>query len=99
MKNITTENPVILFKYGGNAMVNKSLERQVLKNITDLKSRNYQVVIVHGGGPFIKEILEKVNIKSEFIDGHRKTTGEAMEYIEMALKGKVNSNLVNRINS
>lgn len=91
--------PLLLFKYGGNAMVNKSLEKQVLENICDLKDKGYHVVIVHGGGPFIKEILKKVDIKTEFIEGHRKTTSEAMEYIEMALKGKVNTNLVNRINS
>ena len=94
-----SDTPLLLFKYGGNAMVNESLEKEVLHNICDLQNAGYQVVIVHGGGPFIKDILKKVDIKTEFIEGHRKTTSEAMEYIEMALKGKVNTNLVNRINS
>lgn len=98
MKTKKIEKPLILFKYGGNAMVNSSLEEDVLKKITMLKDEGYDIVIVHGGGPFIKEILDKVKIESEFIGGHRKTTSEAMEYIEMALKGKVNSRLVNRIN-
>ena len=99
MENSTSDKSLILFKYGGNAMVNKKLEKEVLKNISGLKKDGHEVVIVHGGGPFIKDILAKVKIESEFIGGHRKTTAEAMEYIEMALKGKVNSNLVNSLNS
>lgn len=90
---------LLLFKYGGNAMTNKPLKIQVLKNICVLKERGYQIVIVHGGGPFIKQILEEVNIDSEFIDGQRKTTPEAMEYVEMALKGKVNGSLISTINA
>ncbi|MFW5820333.1 MAG: acetylglutamate kinase, partial [Bacteroidota bacterium] len=98
MKTKKIERPLILFKYGGNAMVNSSLEEDVLQKITMLKDEGYDIVLVHGGGPFIKDILDKVKLESEFIGGHRKTTSEAMEYIEMALKGKVNSKLVNRIN-
>lgn len=89
----------LLFKYGGNAMTNPELKSQVLKNICFLKEKGYQVVIVHGGGPFIKLTLSQANIQSEFIDGQRKTTPEAMEYVEMALKGKVNGSLVSIINS
>ncbi len=91
--------PLIVFKYGGNAMTGESLKKQVLKNITALQDRGYHIVIVHGGGPFIKEALEHAKIESEFIDGHRKTTKEAFEYVEMALKGKVNGELVSLINS
>lgn len=90
---------LLLFKYGGNAMTNKPLKIQVLKNICDLKEKGYQIVIVHGGGPFIQQTLEEVNIDSEFIDGQRKTTSEAMEYVEMALKGKVNGSLISLINA
>jgi acetylglutamate kinase len=91
--------PIILFKYGGNAMINDKLKKNVLKNICSLKGKGYDVVIVHGGGPFIKQALEEARIETEFIEGHRKTTPEAFEYVEMALKGKVNGNLVSMINS
>ena len=94
-----TKKNLLLFKYGGNAMTNQPLKKQVLKNICDLKEKGYQVVIVHGGGPFIKELLEEVKIESEFIDGQRKTTPKAMEYVEMALKGKVNGGLISLINA
>lgn len=90
---------LLLFKYGGNAMTNQILKKQVLKNICALKEKGYQVVIVHGGGPFIKQTLEEVHIDSEFIDGQRKTTLAAMEYVEMALKGKVNGSLISLINA
>ncbi|HYW94392.1 MAG TPA: acetylglutamate kinase [Bacteroidales bacterium] len=95
MKN--SDKPVILFKYGGNAMVDEALKTEVLRHICALKERNYDVVIVHGGGPFIKQALKEAKIESEFIDGHRKTTPEAFEYVEMALKGKVNGSLVSLI--
>jgi len=94
-----TKKHLLLFKYGGNAMTNQPLKKQVLKNICDLKDKGFQVVIVHGGGPFIQQTLEEVNIDSEFIDGQRKTTPKAMEYVEMALKGKVNGSLISIINT
>lgn len=97
MKTSTT--PIILFKYGGNAMTNIALQAQILEQICSLKAKGINVVIVHGGGPFIKEALQKANIESDFIDGHRVTTPEALKYVEMALKGQVNGNLVSLINS
>ena len=97
MTNI--EKPVLLFKYGGNAMTNNKLKNQVLSAILALKSQGYQIVIVHGGGPFIEKALSNAKIVSEFIDGHRKTSTEALEHIEMALKGQVNGNVVSLINS
>jgi acetylglutamate kinase len=90
--------PRILLKYGGNAMTDETLKRKVLQNICALKDSGYDVVIVHGGGPFIKKALEVAQIKSEFIDGHRKTTPEALMHVEMALKGEVNGSLVGLIN-
>lgn len=93
-----TKRKLILFKYGGNAMTNQNLKSKILENICALKNKGFQIVIIHGGGPFIKETLNVANIKSDFIDGLRKTTPEAMEYVEMALKGKVNGNLVSIIN-
>ncbi|WP_462279737.1 acetylglutamate kinase [Salinivirga cyanobacteriivorans] len=90
--------PVLLFKYGGNAMSDDRLKKEVLKSIGALHAQGFNVVIVHGGGPFIKKALNEAKIESEFIDGQRKTTAEAFEYVEMTLKGKVNSNLVSLLN-
>jgi len=90
--------PIILFKYGGNAMKDEENKRNVLSRIIELKKQGFHVVISHGGGPFIKEILQITKIESEFIDGQRYTTPEAFKYIEMVLKGQVNSDLVNTIN-
>ncbi len=80
-------------------MTDSKLTARLLGNICSLKEKGYNVVIVHGGGPFIKLILQEAGIESEFIDGQRKTTPEAMEYVEMALKGKVNGSLVSIINA
>jgi acetylglutamate kinase len=100
MKNTETKkNSVILFKYGGNAMLNEALQQKVLKNICSLKSKGKDVVIVHGGGPFIKEALETAKIESDFIDGQRVTTPEAYEHVEATLKGRVNGKLVSQINA
>ncbi len=94
-----SEKDILLFKYGGNAMTDHGLKMQVLRNICSLKNKNFNVVIVHGGGPFIKLSLQEAGIESEFVDGQRKTTPEAMEYVEMALKGRVNGSLVSIINA
>ena len=93
-----SKRPVIVVKYGGNAMTDAGLKQQVIKNICLLQNYGYKVVIAHGGGPFIKQALLKANIESEFIDGHRVTTPEALEHVEIALKGQVNSSLVKLIN-
>lgn len=79
-------------------MLSERLKQSVVQNIWRLHSEGYRVVLVHGGGPFIKKILELVEIESEFIEGHRKTSAEALRYIEMALKGEVNGSLVNLLN-
>lgn len=79
-------------------MTDDSLKRQVINNICLLQNYGYKVVIVHGGGPFIREALLQANIESEFIDGHRVTTPEALEHVETALKGQVNGALVRLIN-
>lgn len=79
-------------------MLNEELQHGVLENICRLKDRGFEVVLVHGGGPFIKENLEMAQIESEFIGGQRKTTPEALKQVEMALKGRVNGQLVGLIN-
>lgn len=92
-------NKLIVIKYGGNAMLNNELTRNLLENITELFNDGYRIVIVHGGGPFINKNLELAGIKSQFIGGHRKTDGDSMKYVEMALKGEVNGKLVREINN
>lgn len=79
-------------------MLSERLKQSVVQNIWKLFSKGKRVVLVHGGGPFIKNMLELVEIESEFIEGHRKTSAEALKYIEMALKGEVNGSLVNLLN-
>lgn len=92
------KKPILLFKYGGNAMLNEELKEAVLASICKLSDTGYGVVIVHGGGPFIKKALKDADIASDFVDGHRVTPPEAYEHVETALKGKVNGNLVSIIN-
>lgn len=98
MSDTSVSNPLLLFKYGGNAMTDEDLKNQVLQAICRLKEEGFRVVIVHGGGPFIQEALDAADIHSEFVDGHRRTSPEALQHVEMALKGRVNGNLVNMIN-
>ncbi len=93
------DKPIIVIKYGGNAMVSEDVQQAVLKNICALKEKGVAVVVVHGGGPFIQETLDVAKIESEFIGGQRKTTPEALKYVEMALKGQVNGKVVNVINT
>ena len=89
----------IVVKYGGNAMVNKELKQQVMGDIALLSQVGIRAVLVHGGGPEITSLLEKVGNKSEFVDGLRVTDGETMIYAQMALAGKVNKSLVNLLQS
>lgn len=88
----------IVIKYGGNAMLNDNLKDKVLKDIVLLKYAGMKPVIVHGGGPEITDMLKKAGKKSEFVAGLRVTDAEAMSLAEMALVGKVNTDLVARIN-
>ena len=90
---------IVVIKYGGNAMTDPQAQENVLKNVAQLKRWGVIPVLVHGGGPFIKEALKNAGIESEFIDGHRKTGSEAIKYVEMALSGQVNGKLVKHLNS
>lgn len=87
-----------LIKYGGNAMLNNELKAKIANKIKVLSDNGIQVVLVHGGGPFINKSLKEANIDSEFVDGHRVTSKEALHFIERTLKGEVNSDLVNHLN-
>ncbi|MBQ8429881.1 MAG: acetylglutamate kinase [Clostridia bacterium] len=90
---------IIVVKYGGNAMINDDLKEAVMGDIVLLSLIGIKVVLVHGGGPEINEMLGKVGKKSEFIDGLRVTDKETMEIVQMVLSGKVNKNLVNLLQS
>ena len=87
-------NKVIVIKYGGNAMINEDLKQAVMEDIVLLSLVGIKVVLVHGGGPEINDMLKKVNKESKFVDGLRYTDEETMEIVQMVLAGKVNKDLV-----
>ncbi|MBQ7144948.1 MAG: acetylglutamate kinase [Oscillospiraceae bacterium] len=86
---------VVVVKYGGNAMISEELRDQVAEDIVLLNAVGVKVVLVHGGGPEINELLRRLGKQSEFVNGLRVTDAETMEVVEMTLAGKVNKNLVN----
>ncbi|MFU8860394.1 MAG: acetylglutamate kinase [Cyclonatronaceae bacterium] len=88
----------ILIKYGGNAMTSDELKKEIAAIIARICHEGIEVVLVHGGGPFINKALEAAGIVSGFFDGQRYTTAEALIHIEKALKGEVNSSLVGLLN-
>src|SRR5690606_40671707 len=83
----------VLIKYGGNAMISNPLKEQIATQIKKFLDHGIQVVLVHGGGPFIESALQKAGIKSEFFEGQRITSVEALPVIERTLKGEVNGDL------
>ena len=89
---------VIVVKYGGNAMINEELKEAVMGDVVLLSLIGIKVVLVHGGGPEINDMLKKINKKSEFINGLRVTDKETMDVVQMVLAGKVNKSLVQLIN-
>ena len=86
---------IVVIKYGGNAMINEELKRQVMEDIVLLWLIGVKVVLVHGGGPEISEFMDKVGKKPEFVDGLRVTDKETVDIVQMVLAGKVNKTLVN----
>ncbi len=86
---------IVVVKYGGNAMINDGLKEAVMGDIVLLSLIGIKVVLVHGGGPEITEMLTKIGKKSEFVDGLRVTDQESVDIVQMVLAGKVNKNLVN----
>ena len=84
----------VVVKYGGNAMVNEELKAAVMSDIVLLGLVGIRVVLVHGGGPEISEMLGKLGIESRFIGGLRYTDAETAEVVRMVLAGKVNKSLV-----
>jgi len=86
---------IIVVKYGGNAMINDELKDAVMGDIVLLSLIGIKVVLVHGGGPEITQMLKAVGKKSQFVNGLRVTDKETVDIVQMVLAGKVNKNLVN----
>ncbi len=88
---------IVVIKYGGNAMVSDQLKSAVMEDIVLLSTVGIKVVLVHGGGPEINEVLEKIGKEPKFIGGLRYTDRETMDVVQMVLAGKVNKGLVQLI--
>ena len=88
----------VVIKYGGNAMISDELRKAVISDIILLRLVGINVVVVHGGGPEINELLKKTGKESKFVNGLRYTDEETMEVVQMVLCGKVNKNLVATLN-
>ena len=86
---------VVVVKYGGNAMINEQLKEQVMEDIVLLWLIGVEIVLVHGGGPEINELMERLGKKAVFVDGLRVTDKETVDIVQMVLAGKVNKTLVN----
>ena len=85
---------VVVVKYGGNAMLNEELKAAVMEDIILLSTIGIKVVLVHGGGPEINNMLSKIGKESKFVDGLRYTDSETMEVVQMVLTGKLNKDIV-----
>lgn len=89
----------VVIKYGGHAMVDEALKASFAEDVVLLKFIGIHVVVVHGGGPQIGDLLKRLGIESHFVGGMRVTDESTMEVVEMVLAGKVNSEIVHLINS
>ena len=86
---------VVVVKYGGNAMINETLKQQVMEDIVLLWLIGVRIVLVHGGGPEINDLMDRLWKKPEFVNGLRVTDKETMDIVQMVLAGKINKTLVN----
>ena len=87
----------VVIKYGGNAMVNEELKMQVMQDVVLSWLIGIKIILIHGGGPEISDLMDRLGKKPEFVDGLRVTDKETVEIVQMALAGKVNKSLVNLI--
>ena len=85
---------IVVIKYGGNAMISEQLRQQVMEDIVLLSLVGVKVVLVHGGGPEISDMMERLGKKPEFVDGLRVTDAETVDIVQMVLAGKINKTLV-----
>jgi acetylglutamate kinase len=88
----------IVVKYGGNAMIDEELKNSFARDIVLMKLVGMHPIVVHGGGPQIGSLLEKLDIKSDFVDGMRVTDSATMDVVEMVLGGLVNKEIVSLLN-
>jgi len=88
----------IVVKYGGNAMIDDALKASFARDVVLMQAVGMRPIVVHGGGPQIGELLERLNIESRFVDGMRVTTEETMDVVEMVLGGLVNKEIVSLLN-
>ena len=86
---------IVVVKYGGNAMINEELKQQVMEDIVLLNLIGVKIVLVHGGGPEISEMMDKLGKETHFVNGLRVTDEETAQITQMVLAGKVNKSLVN----
>lgn len=90
-------NKIVVVKYGGNAMIDEKLKNAVMGDIVLMSLIGIKVVLVHGGGPEITEMLGKIGKETEFVDGLRVTDSETADVVQMVLSGKINKSLVNQL--
>ena len=90
---------ILVVKYGGNAMINEELKQAVMGDLVLLSLIGVKVVLVHGGGPEISDLMRRVGKESKFIDGLRVTDKETAELVQMVLAGKINKSLVSLLQS
>ena len=88
----------VVIKFGGNAMVDEDLKHSFARDIVLMKLVGINPIVIHGGGPQIGNLLKRLNISTQFVDGMRVTDSETMDIVEMVLGGQVNKEIVNLIN-
>ena len=92
------KDKTVVIKFGGNAMVDEELKHSFARDIVLMKLVGINPIVVHGGGPQIGKLLDRLNISTQFINGMRVTDSETMDIVEMVLGGQVNKEIVNLIN-
>jgi acetylglutamate kinase len=93
------DGAIVVVKFGGHAMGDDAAMNEFARDIVLMKQVNVNPVIVHGGGPMINEMLERLGIKSEFVNGKRVTDAATVEVVEMVLSGRINKRIVQAINA
>jgi acetylglutamate kinase len=88
----------IVIKYGGHAMIDEDLKRSLIQDVVLMELVGMNPVVVHGGGPEISDLMNKLGIKPRFVEGQRVTDAQTLEVAEMVLAGKLSGEIVNRIN-
>lgn len=91
------QDKILVIKYGGNAMLNEELKSSVMRDLVLMRLVGIKIILVHGGGPEINDMLKKLGKESKFVNGLRYTDEETVEIVRMVLAGKVNKSLVNQI--